>query len=223
MDNEYPPEAWRRLGRALEAWRGQMGYGFRQREKFLAERGGPPPSLKTLARLERGERTFYPEGTLARLESLYGYAPGSFEAILAGGEGKPLELEHSPARPVLRAVPAVPGLPSERLAQEVLSALLKRYPGDTVVQAMGAQPGKPASAALLDILRFLDAQGPPPASPAGDILAGLPALKGDQVIEAIATQPHKYAVPRMTDVLDWLRLREPQAQAGEGIVGLDPA
>lgn len=97
MDKTYPPEAWRRLGKLLEQRRGQLGYGFRQREQFLRDRGGPPPSLKTLARLERGERTAYPDSTVTLLESLYGYEPGSFEAVLRGGE------------PVTRPVAAAPG------------------------------------------------------------------------------------------------------------------
>lgn len=96
MDKAYPPEAWKRLGRALEARRGELGYGFRQRERFLADRGGPPPSLKTLARLERGERAGYPPATVLRLESMYEWAPGSFEAVLAGGDPAPLE-EPAPA------------------------------------------------------------------------------------------------------------------------------
>ena len=90
MDREYPAEAWKRLGKALEARRGQLGYGFRQRENFLADRGGPPPSLKMLARLERGELTSYPPATIASLESLYELIPGSFEASLEGGDLKPL-------------------------------------------------------------------------------------------------------------------------------------
>jgi hypothetical protein len=97
MDKAYPPEAWKRLGEVLEIRRGQLGYGFRQREQFLRDRGGPPPSVKTLARLERGERDAYPPATLTRLESLYGYAPGSFEAVLAGGEPVPAGEAAAPA------------------------------------------------------------------------------------------------------------------------------
>jgi len=100
MDKAYPPEAWKRLGRELERRRGQLGYGFRQRENFLRDRGGPPPSLKMIARLERGERTSYPAATITALESLYGYAPGSFEAILEGREPVPaLRAEALPAAP----------------------------------------------------------------------------------------------------------------------------
>lgn len=85
MDNTYPPEAWRRLGKALEKRRGQLGYGYRQRGNFLRDRNGTL-SAKTLARVERGERGDYPDATIAALEALYGYAPGSFAAILSGRE-----------------------------------------------------------------------------------------------------------------------------------------
>jgi hypothetical protein len=106
MDKVYAPEAWKRLGDVLEARRGQLGYGFRQREKFLEDRGGPPPSLKTLARLERGERASYPPGTVTRLESMYEWAPGSFERVLAGGDPVPLE---GPPPPV----PRIPFAPAD--------------------------------------------------------------------------------------------------------------
>jgi hypothetical protein len=90
MDNTYTPEDWRRLGKTLQERRGHLGYGYRQRRKFLADRGGDsPPSDKMLDRLERGERQAYPPETIAYLESLYGYRRGSFEAILRGGEPEP--------------------------------------------------------------------------------------------------------------------------------------
>ena len=100
MDKTHPPDAWRRLGKALEARRGQLGYGFRQRGEFLADRGGEkPPSAKMIARLERGERATYPDATITRLETLYDLAPGSFEAFLAGGGLEPAR----PPRPEPRA------------------------------------------------------------------------------------------------------------------------
>jgi transcriptional regulator with XRE-family HTH domain len=92
----YPPDAWRRLGRTLEERRGQLGYGYRQRRRFLADRGGiKHPSIKTIERLERGERTFYPPATITYLEALYGYEPGAFEAILRGQQ--PAERRAGPA------------------------------------------------------------------------------------------------------------------------------
>lgn len=85
MDSTHPPEEWRRLGQVCEERRGQLGYGHRQRQKFLKARGGiNPPSLKMIQRLELGERTSYPDETIAYLEALYGWEPGAFEAILQG-------------------------------------------------------------------------------------------------------------------------------------------
>jgi len=83
MDIPYPPEAWRRLGKELERRRGQLGYGFRQRGIFLRDRGGTM-SEKTLARLERGERMAYPDATIAAVEALYGWEPGSVQRVLDG-------------------------------------------------------------------------------------------------------------------------------------------
>lgn len=142
MDKPYPPEAWKRLGEALERRRGELGYGFRQREQFLRDRGGPPPSLKTIARLERGERTSYPPATVTRLEALYGYAPGSFEAVLRGGDPSPLPAR---AEPRLHRVPAPP--PGGAPFEEILAWLLDRHPDDPAVQALGAQ-ASPAAPGL---------------------------------------------------------------------------
>jgi hypothetical protein len=108
MDKQYPPEAWKRLGKALEAHRARLGYGFRQRGRFLADHGGPPPSAKMLARLERGERATYPDSTITLLESLYGLAPGSFEKVLAG---EALGGSHPPPAPGPQ--PEFPGFDGE--------------------------------------------------------------------------------------------------------------
>lgn len=98
MDNTYPPDAWKRLGKRLQDRRGQLGYGFRQRRRFLEDRGGPgAPSDKMLSRIENGARADYPDETIAALERLYDCKPGSFEAILrdeepvleSAGNGRP--------------------------------------------------------------------------------------------------------------------------------------
>lgn len=104
----YPHEAWQRLGRALERRRGELGYGFRQRGRFTRERGGGKLSIKTISRLEKGERDSYPEATIGTAEAMYMWAPGSFESVLRGGSPDPLVMppprgrdpittEHAPA------------------------------------------------------------------------------------------------------------------------------
>lgn len=117
MDSTYPPQAWKRLGELLERRRGELGYGFRQREQFLRDRGGPPPSLKTVARLERGERAAYPPATVALLESLYDVPPGSFERALSGGSLEP----PAPVPDPVRAVPPA-------AAGDKAAAVLSRVP-----------------------------------------------------------------------------------------------
>ena len=88
MDNSYPAEAWQRLGTALERRRGQLGYGYRQRGTFLRD-SRVNLSVKTIARLERGERDAYPDGTISMVERIYRVKPGSVEAVLRGGELAP--------------------------------------------------------------------------------------------------------------------------------------
>ncbi len=153
MDKQYPPDAWKRLGKALEARRGELGYGFRQRGKFLDDRGGAPPSVKTLARLERGERTAYPDATVTRLESLYAITPGSFEAFLASG--KPLQAIPRPAplRPVLPPPRAADG---SQDSQRFLDELLRGYPDDEIVQALGNRRGPPPRVRVAEILEWLE-------------------------------------------------------------------
>lgn len=175
MDKQYPPEAWKRLGRALEARRGELGYGFRQRGKFLADHGGAPPSVKTLARLERGERTSYPPATITRLESLYECAPGSFEAFLADGGARSLPVASRPAS--LRPVPSPPA--AARPAVEVLVALLARHPedeglaADVVAGLLSLYPDDDTMAAMAEVgLR----RGKAPSRVVGEILEWLAFL-----------------------------------------------
>ena len=92
MDETHPPDAWKRLGRALELRRWQLGYGFRQRGRFVRERG-PAVSEKTVARFEQGARGAYPDATIAVIEALYSLQPGSLNTFLAGGELRPAEAD----------------------------------------------------------------------------------------------------------------------------------
>ena len=87
----YPSDAWQRLGRLLERRRGELGYGFRQRAQFARD-GGGRLSVKTISRLENGERASYPESTIGAVEVMYQWVPGSVEAVLRGGEPTPLSV-----------------------------------------------------------------------------------------------------------------------------------
>lgn len=109
MDTTHPPGAWQRAGRELERRREQLGYGSRKRPEFVRDRGGAsPPSVKTIGRLERGERDAFPASRIAQFERMYAVEPGSIEAVLAGGDLTPL-----PGAP---GGPPAPG--SARLAEE---------------------------------------------------------------------------------------------------------
>ena len=106
MDSKYPPEAWQRLGEALERLRGEQGYGYRQRQAFHADRSDPEgkPSLKMIERLERGARAAWPDGTVALLEAMYWLPPGSFKGFLdADAAG-----DEAAAAAALRPVPPRP-------------------------------------------------------------------------------------------------------------------
>jgi hypothetical protein len=53
-------------------------------------------SIKTISRLEKGERDSYPESTVGRVEAMYQWAPGSLDSVLRGGQPDPLVV--APAR-----------------------------------------------------------------------------------------------------------------------------
>jgi hypothetical protein len=114
----YPHEAWRRLGQALERRRGELGYGYRQRGRFTRERAGGTLSIKTISRLEKGERDSYPESTVGRVEAMYQWAPGSFDSVLRGGQPDPLMVTPAGER-APRATEQAPATSGERIASWV--------------------------------------------------------------------------------------------------------
>src|SRR5215470_6855741 len=125
--NPYPADAWRRLGRMLERRRGELGYGFRQRARFAEERGGGMISVKTISRLENGERDSYPESTIGTIEAIYKWSPGSVESVLKGGD--PYSLP--PAQPVSASRdpltnPEAPPTAGERIASWVYVRMRQR-------------------------------------------------------------------------------------------------
>jgi hypothetical protein len=138
----YPNDAWRRLGRMLERRRGELGYGFRQRARFARERGGGMISVKTISRLENGERASYPESTVGTVEAMYQWSPGSVERVLTGGDPNPLLRTPEPDRNPITSPTASP-TPGERMATWVYVRMKQRGFGDEVIH------------------QFLDAEGLP--------------------------------------------------------------
>ena len=121
----YPSEAWRRLGHMLERRRGELGYGFRQRARFAKERGSGKISVKTISRLEKGERDSYPESTIGTVEVMYQWSSGSIESVLTGGEPNALVAGPPPVRNPI-ASPHLPPTAGERLAGWVYVRMRER-------------------------------------------------------------------------------------------------
>src|SRR5260370_6743857 len=156
----YPHEAWQRLGRALERRRGELGYGFRQRGRFARERSGGVISVKTISRLEKGERASYPESTVGAAETIYQWAPGSFESVLRGGEPDPLVLA-----PLARKVNPIkttyaPPTPGERIASWAYVRMRQLGHPDDVIHEFIAAEGLPQEPTTLSaVQRIVDVTG----------------------------------------------------------------
>jgi hypothetical protein len=155
----YPYEAWLRLGRMLERRRGELGYGFRQRARFATERGGGQISVKTISRLEKGERDSYPESTVGTVETMYQWAPGSVESVLQGGEPNALLAAPPPGRnPITTAY--APSTSGERLASWVFVRMRQCGHSEDVIHAFLAAEGLPREPTTVSaVRRIADATG----------------------------------------------------------------
>jgi hypothetical protein len=151
----YSHDAWQRLGRALERRRGELGYGFRQRGRFTRERGGGRISIKTISRLEKGERDSYPEATVGAAEAIYQWAPGSFDAVLKGGEPDPLVLASPvpPRNPI--TIEHAPLTPGERIASWVYVRMRQLGYEDDAIHAFIAAEGLPREPTTLSAVQRL--------------------------------------------------------------------
>jgi hypothetical protein len=155
----YPTEAWRRLGRTLERRRGELGYGFRQRARFARERGGGMISVKTISRLENGERDSYPESTVGTVEAIYQWSSGSVESVLMGGEPIPLLPTPSRARNPITS-PDAPPTPGERIASWVYVRMRQRGHSDDVIHDFLDAEGLPREPTMVSaVKRIADATG----------------------------------------------------------------
>jgi hypothetical protein len=159
VTDTYSPEAWLRLGRMLERRRGELGYGFRQRARFARECGGGKISVKTISRLEKGERAYYPQSTVGTVETVYQWSPGSVESVLLGGEpsallmGQPVELD-----PITTEY--APATSGERLASWMFVRMRHRGYSDDVIHAFLAAEGLPREpTAVSAVRRIADATG----------------------------------------------------------------
>lgn len=78
---------WQRLGRLLIERRVELGY---PRRLTWARETLRLSNDRILSDLERARRTNYDPATLAQVERMYQWAPGSIRAVLAGGEPTPV-------------------------------------------------------------------------------------------------------------------------------------
>lgn len=155
----YSHEAWRRLGRVLERRRGELGYGFRQRARFARERGSGKISVKTISRLEKGERDSYPESTVGTVETMYKWAPGSVESVLVGGEPNALLIAPPSGRNPITTADA-PSTSGERLASWIFVRMRQRGYGDEVIHDFLADEGLPREPTTVTaVRRIADATG----------------------------------------------------------------
>ena len=102
-------ENWRRLADYVVA--GRVALGMRDRRSLAAATG---VTERTLGKLENGQRVS--ASTLAAIEIVLGWAPGSCRRILAGGEPTAGPAEPDPAEdadPTLRYLADTPGLPPD--------------------------------------------------------------------------------------------------------------
>ncbi len=142
MMDTYRSDAWVRLGRLLERRRGELGYVFRQRARFAKERGGGKISVKTISRLENGERDSYPESTIGTVEAMYQWAPGSVESVLMGGEPNALLVAPPPARNPITSTDTPP-TSGERLASWVYVRMRERGKTDDAIHRFLDDEGFP--------------------------------------------------------------------------------
>lgn len=100
---ETTTEDWKRLGRYIKDRRERL----RLTQQGMYARGGP--SVATIRNLEAGEQTSYRPRTRDQIEQALGWAAGSVDAILAGGEPSVPSSTSSP--PTGHAEPNAPAPP----------------------------------------------------------------------------------------------------------------
>jgi hypothetical protein len=112
---------WQRLGELLIARRIELGGKVRTR---FAEENGLGHD-RTLSDLEKARRTVYEDATIAEVERIYRWAPGSIRAVLAGREPTPLQAPPPPVIPssaMRETIKALVDMVPERRLSELLEA-----------------------------------------------------------------------------------------------------
>jgi len=186
----YSYDAWLRLGRMLERRRGELGYGFRQRARFARESGGEGArlSVKTISRLEKGERSSYPESTLGTIEAMYQWSPGSIEAVLRGGEPNQLLPTVPPGRNPI-TTPYAPSTAGERLAGWVYVRMRERGHGDEAIHDFLSAEGLPREPSTVSAVgRIAEATG----ASVAEVLAllGVEDINSRRVLRAVTDRAH---------------------------------
>ena len=138
-------------------------------------------SVKTISRLEKGERGSYPEATIGTAEAMYQWAPGGFESVLRGGQPDPLvlapERERNPI--VTEHAPATPG---ERIASWVYVRMRQLGHGEDAIHEFIAAEGLPGEPTTVSSVRRI-------AEVTGASLAEILALLGVEDINARRMPP----------------------------------
>src|SRR6201984_1305000 len=112
--------ALERLGHPIVSRRVALGY--RNRTDFA---DSLQFTVATLSDIENGVRKASP-GTYAMLENKLGWAPGSIDTILAGGEPKELVVKLRPTTPEPRSPSFTPDALSQASTEDLLLELRRR-------------------------------------------------------------------------------------------------
>jgi len=148
-----PVEACQRLGRMLERRRGELGYGFGQRARFVREHGGGRISVAAVRRIEVGERATLPETIVGLIEAMYQWSPGSVELALSGGQ--PNYLPVTPELPAPNPISAVdiPPTAGEPLASWIYARMRQRGHSDRAIYDFLNREGFPREPATVSAVK----------------------------------------------------------------------
>jgi hypothetical protein len=116
-------------------------------------------SVKTISRLENGERNSYPESTIGAVEAMYQWAPGSFDSVLRGGKPDPLMTTSASERNPI-ATDHAPLTSGERIASWVYVRMRQLGHSDDVIHDFIAAEGLPREPTTVSaVQRIADATG----------------------------------------------------------------